>query len=400
MPENYLGQLLKRKFDIRHGLICFCLSLPFYLFIIASAGAAESGQSEVGDTVQSELQLIDSVKIVTEDVFDLTQPQYDNILFRLANSVHVVTRPSVIRRELLLDKGDYFDTATVNESIRNLRRLPYLLKTDILMEKGRNGENIMVVNTSDKWTTVTGLSFNRTGGRTDIQMTLEENNLLGYGVFISGDYWIVEDDRDFSQFEIADSRFWGGNFSVDFFYSDNPRAGQSSILLGRPFYNLNQKWGGDIRFTQLRRRFDYYTSEQLSARERTLSDKLQVKISHRIGPSYIKYHITSEYRYTDLESLGQTIYDSSIVAFLPPPSQDSLINYFQITARVEQINYAVFKRLNRFHKPEDINLGLDSRIAYGRAFHAGLDGTMYQFFSLWPQYSLAFKSNRVSKLIL
>jgi outer membrane protein assembly factor BamA len=292
-----------------------------------------------------------------------------------------------------LGKGDPFDTSLVNESVRNLRKLSYLLKTEIRLEKGGNGENIMVVNTSDKWTTVGGLSLHRSGGRTDIQLTLEENNLLGYGMFVSGDYWIVEKDRDFAQFELADNRFLGNDFSVNFFYSDNPRAGQTSYYIGRPFYNLRQKWGGGFRFSRLRKRIDYYIAEHLTAQQRSLSDKVQVKISYRIGPEHIKYHFTSEYGYSDLASLGQVVYDSTVVDRLPPPTKDSLINYIQFTFRLQQIKYVVFNRLNRFHKPEDINLGWDAWIAYGQALKAGLNGTIYHFFSIGPQYSSVVKSN-------
>jgi len=351
--------------------------------------------ADIKPSDNAERIVIDSVKIVTEDVFDLDRPKYDNFLFKLANQMHIVTRHTVIRRELLLGQGDVYDTALVNESIRNLRQLPYLLKTDIHLEQGPGGENIMVVTTSDKWTTVGGLSFHRTGGRDDLQVGIEENNLLGYGVFMSQDYMIVEDDRNFYQMEIADHRFWGWDLAVDFFYSDNPRAGQKLIMIGRPFYTLDQKWSGMMNYRRLKRRLDYYDREQLVARD--YFDKIDIlgQIDFRFGPKHIKYTLEGTYRYIDLDAGGQEIILSVPSYTLPPSTQDSLYHYGELTAGIRQIKYRVFERLNRFHKPEDINLGLDARVSYGQARKPGLKRPLYHFWEVWPQYSAAFGSHLV-----
>lgn len=338
---------------------------------------------------------IDSVEIVAEDVFDLENPGYDNFLFRLANKMHIVTRHSVIRRELLLGKGDRFDTALVSESIRNLRRLPYLLKTDIRLDQGQNSKNIMVVNTSDKWTTVGGLSLHRTGGRNDFQIGIEENNLLGYGIFLSNDFMVLEDDRNYYQAEVADKRFLGSEIAMSLFYSDNPRAGQRSVLVSHPYYSLDQKLGGEFNYSTLKRRLDYYVAEDLVARDRFIKRALKSQISYRIGSCHTKYHFTARYEYTDLDARGMYILDPAAIPLLPPPSRDSLIHYFQSTIGVQQIKYRVFERLNRFHKSEDVNLGLDARISYGWAYGSGFDEFLYQYFSYWPQYTTAFNDNLI-----
>jgi len=349
----------------------------------------------VGDDLspnESPTPIIDSVEVRAENVFDLNQPQYDNFLFRLANHLHVVTQPAVVRRELLLGKGDRYDTALVNESIRNLRQLPFLLKTDIFLEKGAGGENILVVNTSDKWTTVGGFSLHRTGGRNDLQIGIEENNLLGYGISLANDYFVLEDDRNYYQTEWSDNRFLGKKLALDLFYSDNPRAGITSILFGRPYYNLRQKWGVEILYSTLRRRLDYYLAEDLAAQERSLRTRFYVKTSYRIGPDNIKYYFVPTYQYVDLNPLSLKIYDPSAAPQLPPPTEDSVVHSIHFMFRVEQINYAVYDRLNRFHKSEDVNLGFDARISYGRNSSNDFNGVLYHYFSYWPQYTLAFRS--------
>lgn len=334
-------------------------------------------------------RIIDSVEILTENVFDLSKPRYNNFLFRLANKAHVVTRHSVIMRELLTRKGEPYDTALVNESVRNLRHLPYLFKTEISQKTGRKGENIMVVNTSDRWTTTGAISFHRSGGRDDLQLELKEDNLLGYGISTTHDLFILEKERDYYQTELYDNRFLGKEISVNLFYSDNPRAGQISALLGRPFYSLRQKWGGELRFTRLLNRRDYYISEVLAAQERSIKDDIQLQVSYRIGSDKIKYHFAPLYMYTDLISKSRHVYVPEAEPLLPPPVEDSVIHYLQMTLRVEQINYAVYRNLNRFHKPEDINLGLDARMTFGAARRPGIEKIAYYYFSFWPQYILS-----------
>jgi hypothetical protein len=207
---------------------------------------------------------------------------------------------------------------------------------------------------------------------------------------------LLEDDRNYYQAELADNRLFGRAMSAAMFYSDNPRAGQVSILTARPFYSLSQKWGGEILFSTLRRRLDHYVTENLAARDRFFKRRLRLQVSYRIGQDNIKYHFTPRYEYIDLDSLGMDIFIPAAAQFLPSPSIDSLIHYFQYAARVQQIKYAAFDRLNRFHKSEDIILGFDSRIAYGHASKSRFRrfrGTYYHYFSYWPQYTLAFGAN-------
>ena len=48
---------------------------------------------------------IGQIHVVTEDIFDLTDPRENNFLYRLANKIHINTRPEVIRRQLLFESG-------------------------------------------------------------------------------------------------------------------------------------------------------------------------------------------------------------------------------------------------------------------------------------------------------
>jgi hypothetical protein len=292
-----------------------------------------------------------------------------------------------------LGQGDPYDTALVNESIRNLRRLRYLLKTDISLGRGEAGENIMVVHTSDKWTTVGGLSFHRTGGRSDLQIGFEENNLLGYGMFMSHDFFVLDDDRNYYQVEIGDNRLLGKNLSASIFYSDNPRAGQVSIFAARPYYSLQQKWSGQILYLREKRRQDYYLGSVLAVRDRLEADRGQLQTGYRVGRNDLKYHFILRYDYTDLSVRGRNQFlPDSILPLVPATPVDSIYHYGQFTFRLQQINYVTFHRLSRFHKAEDISLGFDGRISVGNAIGSEFKRSLYQYYSVWPQVTTRYSS--------
>lgn len=370
----------------------------FKLVVLAAMGtvltfSGRAGAMQSGDSAADSLPVIDSIEINPGNVFDLSIPEQDNFLFRLADRTHIITRKSVIRRELLLKEGDVYDSTLVAESLRNLRSLRFLLNIDIHMKTGTRGEHIMVVETTDKWTAYPRISYMRSGGRNDLRTSLTESNFLGYGIEMSHRYYFLDNDRDFYQMEFRDNRVWNYDFSFYLFYSDDPRAGEIATVAGRPFYSLEQKWGGQFAYSHLRRRLDYYIAQFLSAQERYRRDNFQLQLSYRVGGDHVKYHFTPMYEYTDLRSRSRNIYVPDIDTLLPKPAQDTVSHYFEFAFRIQQINYAVFRRINRFYKPEDINLGLDARISAGSAYRPGFRRSIYQRYAIKPQYTFAVGPN-------
>ncbi len=372
-----------------------------FLLLVLSLGADSAwSQSSTIDPKNSD-PIIDSIEIIAENVFDLSQSEYDNFLFRLANATHFVTRHTVIRRELLVRQGDRFDTSLVQESLRNLRKLPYFLKSEIEFVQGESGQNILKVTTSDKWTTAGGVSYHRSGGRSDIQIGIEEKNLFGYGMFMSHDYFVLDHDRNFYQGQVGDRRFLGRNFSLNLTFSDNPRAGRKSIIFSRPFYSLSQKHAFETNFTKHRTRIDYYDESKLGqeavlvAQDQTSDTKLYLLNQYRVGGDKVKYYFTSTYSYLELKAkervflIDNTLIDTTL---LPQVPSDSLYHALNLSLRVRQINFSRYRRLNRFFKTEDYNLGFDGSVSIGWGRSHKLRETVYTYFSVRPQYLIGSDS--------
>src|ERR1019366_5109291 len=65
---------------------------------------------------------IGDIQIQIKEIFDLDDPKENNWLFRTADHLHVRTRESAIRAQLLFRSGDPYSRRVLEETARNLRQ--------------------------------------------------------------------------------------------------------------------------------------------------------------------------------------------------------------------------------------------------------------------------------------
>lgn len=184
---------------------------------------------------------IGRIVLLKENVFDTTRPDEDNWLYRLANRLHIVTRDSVIRQQLLFREGDAFSTRLVNESARILRRNEYLYTAEVEPLHYEDGTVDMAVRTRDLWTLMPGASVSRSGGENKARVTLSESNLLGRGGKLRLSY--VDDvDRESTTFDYSDNNL--GHSWVSFYvgYADKSDGDTVDLRAERPFFSLDARW--------------------------------------------------------------------------------------------------------------------------------------------------------------
>ena len=91
-------------FQSRLWLLC---SFIMYLWPLEPARANEFGPQDDPIPSYADLEkagaIIGEILITPQDVFDVNDPAENKMLFRLANSLHINTRPDVIRRSLLFN---------------------------------------------------------------------------------------------------------------------------------------------------------------------------------------------------------------------------------------------------------------------------------------------------------
>ena len=70
--------------------------------------------------------VIGEIEIDIRNIFDECDPRENNGLYRLADRLHVRTKPATIRAQLLFKSGEPYLARKLAETERNLRLLTYM----------------------------------------------------------------------------------------------------------------------------------------------------------------------------------------------------------------------------------------------------------------------------------
>ena len=168
---------------LRLCLLAFCLAA-------ACRGHAADG-TEHGEPLPSFAELeaagavIGDIRVDPQDVFDEKDTRENYGLYRILNVLHIQTRQSVIRRQLLFRSGERVSLRVIEETERLLRGNSYIYDVAIRPVAFRNGIVDIEVRTRDTWSLQPSASFSRGGGSNTSGLSLEEKNFLGTGVGIS-----------------------------------------------------------------------------------------------------------------------------------------------------------------------------------------------------------------------
>jgi hypothetical protein len=131
-------------------------------------------------------QTIDTIVVVNHNIFDF-HDEAPRFLARLANALHLTTRPGVIRRTLLVNPGERYDSARVAESERALRTLNVFSR--VRLDTSRiAGRLALRVETSDGWSTKPQFGYSSAGGDVTWLAGLVEDNLLGSATSLAAVY--------------------------------------------------------------------------------------------------------------------------------------------------------------------------------------------------------------------
>jgi hypothetical protein len=192
-------------------------------------------------TLEKEGAVIGRVLIDNQNIFNLDDPKDDHKIFRLADRLHIKTRASVVRKQLLFKPGDRYSHRLVEESERLLRSDGYFYDAWIRPVAYADGKVDLKVTTKDVWTLNPGFNFGRSGGTNSTGAKLQETNFLGTGAALSLAYQ-SNVDRSGSSVDISDRNAFGGWTAVDVNYASFSDGHQRGFNVTRPFYALDSRW--------------------------------------------------------------------------------------------------------------------------------------------------------------
>lgn len=187
-----------------------------------------------------------NIDVDVKDVFDPTLPEESAWPYRFVNRLHIHTRASVIRRELLMREGDTTTELIVEESERKLRTLDFVKSAEITHtpvpgEPKTSNKVDLKVNVQDAWTTQPQANFGSEGGQNSFSAGFVEENFLGFGKYVSyfnsHEAGVTENDFTYNDPQFFNTRWnFGGELK-------KTTLGDTEILnLQRPFYSINTRY--------------------------------------------------------------------------------------------------------------------------------------------------------------
>ncbi len=180
-------------------------------------------------------QTIDTIIIENRNIFDRDDPAPDWVA-HLANRLHMRTRQGVIRRRLLLNRGDPFDSARMAESERALRTLGVFrsVRVDTIRSEP-GGKFALRVVTSDGWSTQPQASFTSVGGDNTWDIGLIERNFLGTATQVALVYG-RNPDRSHLDFDFINPHFAARRTLLTLRYRDLSDGRRGEWRFGLPFH--------------------------------------------------------------------------------------------------------------------------------------------------------------------
>jgi hypothetical protein len=340
-----------------HFLSVLALLLPLSLEAQGSVDSAPTADPAL---------IIRGIQLQRRDIFD---PNEKSWFARMANRLHFQTRPAVIRRELLFQVGQPYDSALVAESERNLRALGIFRKVQIDSVRTPTGLMLRVL-TKDGWSTQADWRFRSTGGEVAFTIGLVESNLLGTASNAAIRYR-NDPDRSSVALSFRRPRMFRGTVGVGLQYENRSDGRIGGIAVERPFFSLTSPRAFRIEAEDHRERvLRFFSGEDIPSD--TLSRRFTLA---RASTAWAVRASTAGFLRLGL--MGQVQRDDFQQESSTAPFSKTVLGSFGPYLIWNRARFLVTRGYAGFAREEDVDLGLTIRAGLQlapRAFGYNRDG--------------------------
>lgn len=323
----------------------------------------------VGDQLPSDAQLeasgarIGEIRIETKEIFDLDNPKENNWLFRSADELHIRTRESAIRAQLLFHSGDLYSRRLLDETARNLRQnASFMREPEIYPLRYHDGVVDLVIITHDVWTLQPGINFGRSGGTNTASIDVSDDNFLGLGKYVElGHGENVDRSSSFALW--GDPNVWGSHWQDSMLYEQNSDGKVWSVGGGYPFYSLETRYDGGGSTG---------SSRSVVTRYSLGNPYDAYQFDWRVTDFYFGHALFINELWTERMLIGFR-HDQSEFApalnqtLLAPLPADRNLAYPYLRMQWLQNNYTTTRNLELIAFTEDLHIGLDASAGLGWA---------------------------------
>jgi len=201
--------------------------------------------------------VIGKIDIDPRNIFDESDERERNGLFLLANRLHIRTKRSTIKAQLLFASGDKYAARKLAETERVLRLLSYIYDARVVPVRYADGKVDIKVITKDVWTLSPGVSFGRAGGSNSSNFNLQDSNFLGWGktLQVSRNTSV---DRTSNTVSWSDPNVFGSRWTAAGAYVGSSDGTERVVQVAQPFYSLDTPWSAKITAVSFDRTISRY----------------------------------------------------------------------------------------------------------------------------------------------
>lgn len=306
---------------------------------------------------------IGKVEIHIIQVFDLSDPSNNNWLFRTADILHVPTRASAVRSQLLFGPGDPYSRRLLDESARNIRQNSNFLREPVIRPIAyHDGVVDVEVITHDVWTLQPGVNFSRAGGANAFGFQVSDANFLGTGKYVEVGH-AENVDRSSTYMQWQDPNIGGSRWTDALNYQSNSDGTVWGVGVSHPFYSLETPHDIGI---------DAGNDHSVVQRYRLGHPYDSYDNAWRTGDFYLGDALLINSNWTDRLLVGWRVDESSFgksprYEVLAPLPEDRNLSYPFVRMQWTRNNFVTLRNLALIARTEDVHLGLDASVGVGFA---------------------------------
>ncbi len=325
------------------------------LTIVAVMMAATGGSARSQELSDPGRSVIDTIIVITENVFGSEEARR-SILFRIANAIRFTTRANVVRRELLFEPGEAYDSAIVAESERNLRALG-IFQDAAVDSSTVDGKLVVTVRTFDSWSTNFNLNGGFTAGTFTWAVVLAEQNLVGTATLVDLSYR-KEVDRTATRVGTRLRRAFASSIAVTGFYESLSDGKRGVWAVGSPYRAFSDRHSIEVRGERADHRVLQFVTRSAIDRD-TVEFNRRVFVN-RVDVSVAPMANTGRYVHTGISALVRreefVPWSDRDLAF--PDTITGTVGFF---AEYRRANFKVVTHYNGFAQAEDLDLSTTVR---------------------------------------
>ncbi len=303
---------------------------------------------------------IGQIRIVRRPIFDVSDPEQDNFLYRTLNALNTPTWKSALRAQLVFEEGDVYEPEMIAESERVLRQREYLTAAWVGVTRVCGDELEVSVLVRDTWTLLPTVGGSRSGGENTTNTGISDPNFFGSGKSVGISY-TRDPDRTETSVDFDDPNVLGSHWLTGFSYDDRSDGRGRSAYLERPFYSERTQWRFGLRGVDDVREQSRFVGAESIADYRRSQEFVSIDVGWRLA----------ERNNRQLRLLAGFSYDALEFERLPDePNLDELpdnrtLSYPWLGFDYRENRFREMTNLTRLQRVEDVRDGFVWRTELG-----------------------------------